>query len=528
MFGPYVDLHTHTTRSDGSLSPEAVVKAAYDAGIRVMSITDHNCTEDLTDLRGLASSFPEEMTLIQGAEISAQYLDGTGKTHELHIVALGFDPKDPDMKKLLANNRPDRRPYIEAILKRLREECGIDLGTYDTVRARFPNAKYIGRMALARLMTEAGITATVDEAFDRFLGSHGQRRAYVKNPLRYDTLENTVRCIIRAGGIPVLAHLLYYDLDDGNRTGGREKERLVRYFKQLTDRYGSPGGMEVYYVRYKEPEERLYLLNLCRKYGLMISAGSDYHAQESWETLAHRTSCSVCSDLLAHLGVRVRYPLAPAPLHVISGFSGVGKGAICAGLGSQTIGGKPVALIRSVTNRPARSAEENYTFVTREEFAELVARNQLLEYNASYNQKGYGTPVWEVREAMESGKAVVLEIDRIGLARLLTEGKINPGLIRSVFIVAAAGDVAGRLCRRGTEDEATIRARLETAMQESRSLHLYDAVVVNNTVADALADVIAVFEGRPVAGSFDPAAFREEMTQVLAAFGKQENSAAEG
>lgn len=519
MLAPFCDFHTHTTRSDGRLSPIQLVRKAYAAGIRVLSITDHNYSEDLSPLRkAIADEFDEEMVLVQGSEVSATYVDGKGSEHELHIVALGFNPDDPNMKALLAAHQPDRKPYIDAILKRLKDECDIDIGSYENIREQFPDKSYIGRMTLARLMTDRGITASVDEAFDRYLGSHGERKAYVKNPLRYSSLEEVVRTIIQAQGIPILAHLLYFDLDDGNRVGGEEKERLVRTFRELVDAYDGIGGMEVYYTRYKDMNERLYLLQMARKYGLLISGGSDYHEQETWETLEHRTSCSACSDLLEHLGIKVNYPLQPADLYVMSGYSGVGKGTIAEILKARQIDGKPVALIQSYTNRAPRSENDPYTFVTREEFTAMAKAHKFLEFNDSYAKNGYGTPVAAVREAIESDHAVLLEIDRVGLLHLLTDGKISPNLIHSAFIVADAAAVETRLRLRGTEPQEKIRSRLETAKEESYHLNLYDAVIENHVVDDAVHAVIAAFEGNPPANNFDPVKFRADMDHILTAY----------
>lgn len=299
---PALDLHTHTLRSDGNLNPEDLIRKAYASGIRVLSITDHNYTEDLTELRKIAAGFPEDFTLIQGAEVSAQYTDSTGTDYELHIIALGFDPEDPGMKTLLEQSRPDRRPYIEAFLKRLREECGIDLGSYDEVRAHFPGTPYIGKKALASLMKEKGITATTEEAFDVYLGSRG--KAHVKSPLRYFPLEEVLDRIHQAGGIPILAHLLYYSWNKEGRIHFQENDRLLTRFHALTVGAEKPGGMEVHYGRYT-PRERQYLEDCARRYGLLISAGSDYHGQQAWETLAHRTPCSLCSELLAQLGLQI-------------------------------------------------------------------------------------------------------------------------------------------------------------------------------------------------------------------------------
>ena len=112
MNHPYIDLHTHTCLSDGNLTPEELLTAARAAGIGILAITDHNSTEDLTAWR---AAFPE-LTLIQGAEITCRYLQ-----HELHVVALGIDPEDPKLRAVLAQNQPDRRPSLTAILDKLRK-----------------------------------------------------------------------------------------------------------------------------------------------------------------------------------------------------------------------------------------------------------------------------------------------------------------------------------------------------------------------------------------------------------------------
>lgn len=212
------------------------------------------------------------------------------------------------------------------------------------------------------------------------------------------------------------------------------------------------------------------------------------------------------------------YTLSSAKLFVISGFSGVGKGTICQILKDRQIDGKDVALIQSYTSRSRRSEKDPYTFVTREEFAAMAEANKFLEYNDAYSDNSYGTPVDSVRVAIESNKAVLLEIDRTGLLHLLTEGKINPKLIRSVFIVADAVDVATRLYLRGTENQPKIHRRMETAIQESHYLDLYDAVIVNDIVEDAVDAVIATFEGNPPENTFDPVRFRTEMEEVLTTY----------
>jgi predicted metal-dependent phosphoesterase TrpH len=283
MKGSYIDLHTHSCLSDGSLTPLELLRAAQEAGIGILALTDHNATADLKPLR---DAFPE-LTLIQGAEITCRYLD-----QELHVVALGIDPENPKLRAVLRNNQPDRRPYLSAILEKLRA-LGIDVGTYDELQAANPNSRHFGRMQIAKEMQRRGYVATADEAFDVYMGAHGQRLAYVANPLKYVTLEEAVEAILDAGGIPVLAHLYYYLLDaEGERA-------LVRRFRELA---GEKAAMEVHYAAYT-PEQRESLAAIADEFGLMHSCASDFHGNLADETLAHGFGREQCAPLLDALGL---------------------------------------------------------------------------------------------------------------------------------------------------------------------------------------------------------------------------------
>ena len=284
----YIDLHTHTLRSDGAYTPVELVARAREAGIGILALTEHNHTDDLS---GLQAMFPE-VRLIQGAEIGCMYTDSRGKEVEIHVVALGFDPEHPAIRAVLANNDPDRRPYINAILDRLRL-CGIDLGDYEDMSRRFPDSRQIGRMNIAKCMKELGYVETVDEGFDLYIGSFGERRAFVPNPTRYVSMEEAVSAIAASGGVAVLAHLYYYGMDD------RENLRLVETFKALA---GEHGGMEVYYERY-DREQREALRDIADRYGLMYSAASDFHGQREKDTLENRFLSTDCQALLNRLGL---------------------------------------------------------------------------------------------------------------------------------------------------------------------------------------------------------------------------------
>ena len=286
---PYIDLHTHTKRSDGRLTAEELLRQAADAGIGVLALTDHNVTPP--DLEALQAQFPA-IRLVRGAEVSCLYATADGKEVELHVVALCFDPQHPKMLDVLGRSQTDRRPYINALLERL-AVCGIDIGTYDTLRAANPDSRHIGRMHLAKAMAEQGYVKSIEEAFDVYLGAFGQRLAYVKNPLQYASLEETVDAIRAAGGVPVLAHLYYYQLSE------EENLRLVRRFKALA---GDAAAMEVEYGRYPR-RIRDRLAAIAEEYGLMPSAGSDYHAQAAFETLEHHIPISACRELADYIAL---------------------------------------------------------------------------------------------------------------------------------------------------------------------------------------------------------------------------------
>lgn len=510
MIKPYIDLHCHTNLSDGNLTPQELVDLARASGIRVLAITDHNYFDE--NIFNSLREQNQDIQFITGAEISCLYYDSMGQEHELRVPALGFDPANEELKAVLAHNQPDRRPYVNRILDKLRDNS-IDLGSYDEIKARYPDTKYIGRMAIARCMYEEGYTSSIDESFDIYLSAHGEARAYVKNPLRFVSLETAVSAILHAGGVATLGHLLYYKMDES------ENERLVKYFKSLT---GDRGALEVYYARYDAPK-RLYLLQLSQKYGLMPSAASDYHAQEKWERLDNHFSYSVCREILDCLGVQVDDAVPPVDFLVASGFSGAGKGTILKKIVDEKrlVNGQPIKVIVSVTTRDPRGPQDSYIFTSSEHFAEMVKNNHFLEHNDTYSKHGYGTPISGVRDAVESGYIPCLEIDRVGLLRLLTDGKVNHHNIRSVFVCASAADVAKRLITRRTETKEAILRRLKTSREEASYMCMYDNIVINSNLEEATEKVLRAFNGDTCKDAFDSTLFQADMDTILNDFGTE-------
>ncbi len=258
---PYCDLHTHSDQSDGRLSLQALVQEARSNGIGVLGITDHNVVSDLTDLR---RNNPD-MHLIQGAEFSSVYTDSTGRKQQPHILGLGFDPDHPRIVDLGKLCNPDRTPYNQEQLDALLR-IGIDLGSLEEMRRRWPARKQLGTRQFAEDLVRFGYASSVQDAYDRILGHNGTAR--VVNTLRYPEVEPVVTAILAAGGIPVLPHLYYYGMSD------LDNHRFVGMFHELTEGHGA---IETAYGEYT-PAQRLALrLEFAQPYGLMESCASDFH-----------------------------------------------------------------------------------------------------------------------------------------------------------------------------------------------------------------------------------------------------------
>lgn len=281
----YIDMHTHTTYSDGMWPPEQVIEEAIQDKIGFLALSDHNRTMDLSYLR---KKYPD-ITLINAAEFSCMY-SHDGITQEIHVIGLGFDPINSKIQDMIKKNQPDRRPYIQAILGKL-DQLDIHLGSFDDLRNEFSTCAHFGRTQLAMKMHQLGYVNSVAEAFDEYIGEYGKRKAYVKCDLVYVSLKQCVEAIVSAGGVAVLCHLLNY------RLGTAGDRQLLQYFKSLA---GSRGALETSYGMYSE-EESQYLRTLGDEFELLHSAGSDFHAKEG-DTLNHQFDSAQFQPILEALG----------------------------------------------------------------------------------------------------------------------------------------------------------------------------------------------------------------------------------
>lgn len=244
------DLHTHSTASDGLLSPDELVTLASDRGIVVLSLTDHDTTDNVAAAGETARD--AGMTFIPGVELSTHVRRG-----ELHILAYGIDIHDGALQDELERLRASRRDRATVMIERLRA-IGVEITPEDV--AAHAGGGSIGRPHVARAMIDKGYVTSIDEAFDRYIGPG--RAAYVSREAL--TPERAIELISSAGGLATMAHPL----------------TLPDYEERLPDLVSAGlRGIEAYYGEYSEVE-RQRIAAVGRRFGLLATGGSDYHGPE--------------------------------------------------------------------------------------------------------------------------------------------------------------------------------------------------------------------------------------------------------
>ncbi len=244
-----IDLHTHSTASDGLYSPAELVRLAYAAGLTRLGLVDHDTTDGLEEAEREGEALG--VTVIPGIEINTDLPQGLG---DAHILGSYIEYARPAFQRSLRALRDARERRGERMVERLRA-LGVDI-SWERVRELAGGA--VGRPHIARALIEAGYATSVNDAFDEYL-SPG-RPGYVPRYKLSD--EDAVRLIKSARGVPVLAHPAHIpDLEE------RVLAPLVMVGLQ---------GLECYYGDYT-PDEVERLLRLADAYGLIPTGGSDYH-----------------------------------------------------------------------------------------------------------------------------------------------------------------------------------------------------------------------------------------------------------
>jgi 3',5'-nucleoside bisphosphate phosphatase len=269
LMDAWVDLHTHSTASDGSLSPRALIDYAHRKKARAVALTDHDTIGGLFEALRAGEDCGQEV--IPGLEISADYPGGT-----MHILGYYIDPSDPSLNqslKRLQEARGERNPRIVAKLQGL----GMTI-TWEQICALAKGQ--IGRPHIAQVLLQNGQVSSLDEAFQKYLRKGAP--AYV-DKFRFDP-PKAIAMILQAGGLPVLAHpftLNCYSL--------RELYILVRELKGHGLR-----GMEVLYPKHTEEQTRDYF-SLVKELNLLYTGGSDFHGdnKENVDLLSGRGDLQV-------------------------------------------------------------------------------------------------------------------------------------------------------------------------------------------------------------------------------------------
>jgi predicted metal-dependent phosphoesterase TrpH len=276
-----VDLHTHTLRSDGVLQPVELVRAAADAGIRTLAITDHDSIAAYRELRA-AQAVPEPIELLPGVEINALSRGIPLADGELHVLGFGMDPDDEAFEAALVIQRAARRLRFERTVARLRDiGLGIDeqIGHIDLTRD-----DALGRPTIARALIAAGHATSVEDAFQRLIGWGGP--AYVQREGMGP--REAIEAIRDAGGVPVLAHF----------SEAPTQLPLLRELQQL-----GLAGLEVYYISFR-PETVMLVRDVAARLGLLATGGSDYHGDTTTYAEAHaalHVPVEVRDDLVARI-----------------------------------------------------------------------------------------------------------------------------------------------------------------------------------------------------------------------------------
>jgi predicted metal-dependent phosphoesterase TrpH len=247
-----IDLHTHTTASDGTDSPAALVNKALSAGITTLAITDHDSTSGWGEA---VAALRPSLSLVLGAEISTLTLDGIS----VHMLGLLFDGEDKSMQNMLAESRDTRIPRMRKMIDLLAAD-GINI-SIDDVMAATPVGATLGRPHLADALVRNRVVATRDEAFLELL--HNDSKYYVTHAA--PTPEDAIRQINQAGGVAVIAHPF---------ASRRGEVISAATFTNLVA--AGLHGIEVNHRDHSQAE-REQLAQIADQLGLVKTGSSDYH-----------------------------------------------------------------------------------------------------------------------------------------------------------------------------------------------------------------------------------------------------------
>jgi len=250
-----IDLHLHTTASDGRSTPEELVREAALAGLTTIAVTDHDTTASIAEVTGAAEA--SGMTCVPGIEITAVH-----NGQDVHMLGYFLDADNGELAEFLAGQREDRRRRLFEMADEL-DRLGMPIDRGRLQAAERDSKRALGRPMLADALVRAGYVATISEAFERFLGT--DKPAFISR--RGASPAEVVELITRAGGLSSLAH--------------PGKSNLDAIIPELVA--GGLGAIEVYHPDHDERQTTHYR-ELARRHGVLVTGGSDYHGAGSGRT----------------------------------------------------------------------------------------------------------------------------------------------------------------------------------------------------------------------------------------------------
>jgi predicted metal-dependent phosphoesterase TrpH len=246
-----VDLHTHTTCSDGHTPPRELIRLAKQTGLHVIAVTDHDSVEAIPEC--LEEGRAQGIRVVPGIEVSSRF-----EGHDVHVLGFGLDHESPSLLKRLAELHEGRRVRVGKICEKL-AGLGVALDPAEVLREA--GGKSVGRRHVARALLKKGVVRTINEAFDKYLGQHSPANV----PANEMTPTDAARLILDHGGIPSFAHPGFLD-DDVLVERILDSSPLIR-------------ALEVFH-RYMSATKHLRYLDVARRRNLRVTGGSDYHGDD--------------------------------------------------------------------------------------------------------------------------------------------------------------------------------------------------------------------------------------------------------
>lgn len=243
-----IDLHMHSTASDGTDTPETIITKCSKLGLKLTAITDHDTVDAQPEAIRCAKQ--KKLKYLTGVEFSVRH------TGELHILGYGIDSADRELVAMMEELRASRVGRVTEIIKAVQAH-GMNIAFEDV--ERFAKGNTLGRPHVALALIEKGYASDLQDAFTRYLNEEGS--CYVQR--RKLNPQQAVDMIRKTGGVPVLAHPKFVKTND--------IEQLVVELKDM-----GLMGVEAYYPAHSEADVEKFV-GIAKRHGLMVTAGSDYH-----------------------------------------------------------------------------------------------------------------------------------------------------------------------------------------------------------------------------------------------------------